>query len=107
MAQSLDLTIWAICTNGREVLFNPKAPLKLSASCGDLVIQFRPQFNAQYQYFLEDYDNSWGSSPYPIVRYTNLAGGNYTLKVRTLENNKLSSILSFPIVAERSLTEEW
>jgi signal transduction histidine kinase len=107
LAQSPEPTILSIRINGQEKTFNPKVPLQLSALDDDLVIQFRPQSDTQYQYFLVNYDKSWGKTPYPIVRYTNLAGGNYTLKVKTLRNNKFSSILSFPIVAERSLTEEW
>jgi signal transduction histidine kinase len=107
LAQSPEPTILSIRINGQEVSFNPKVPLQLSALDDDLVILFRPLPNTQYQYLLENYDKKEGLSPYPIVRYTNLAGGNYTLKVKTLRNNKFSSILSFPIVAERSLTEEW
>ena len=107
LAQSPEPTIQSIRINGREVPFNPKVTLQLSALDDDLVIQFRSQLHVQYQYLLENYDKSWGISPYPIVRYTNLAGRDYTLKVRTLQNNKLSSTLSFSIVAERSLTEEW
>jgi signal transduction histidine kinase len=107
LAQSPEPTILSIRINGEEKPFNPKVPLQLSALDDDLVIRFRPQPDTQYQYLLENYDKKEGLSPYPIVRYTNLAGGNYTLKVRALRNNKFSSILSFPIVAERSLTEEW
>ena len=107
LAQSPEPSILSIRINGQEVSFNPKIPLQLSALDDDLVIQFHSLPNTQYQYFLENYDKSWGITPYPIVRYTNLAGGDYILRVRTLQNNKLSSILSFPIVAERSLTEEW
>jgi signal transduction histidine kinase len=107
LAQSPEPTILSIRINGQDVSFNPKVPLQLSALDDDLVIRFRPLPNTQYQYLLENYDKNWGSSPYPIVRYTNLAGGNYILKVKTLRNNKFSSILSFPIIAERSLTEEW
>ena len=107
LAQSPEPTILSMHINGQEVSFNPKVPLHLSALDDDLVIQFLPQANTQYQYFLENYDKSWGKTPYPIVRYTNLAGGDYILKIRTLQNNKLSSILAFPITTERSLTEEW
>ena len=107
LAQTPETLILSIRINGQEVSFNPKIPLQLSALDDDLVIQFHSLPNTQYQYFLENYDKSWGITPYPIVRYTNLAGGDYILRVRTLQNNKLSSILSFPIVAERSLTEEW
>ena len=107
LAQTPEPLILSIRINGQEVSFNPKIPLQLSALDDDLVIQFHSLPNTQYQYFLENYDKSWGITPYPIVRYTNLAGGDYILRVRTLQNNKLSSILSFPIVAERSLTEEW
>ncbi len=64
--------------------------LQLSALDDDLVVQFHSLPNTQYQYFLENYDKSWGITPYLIVRYTNLAGGDYILKVRTLQNNKLS-----------------
>jgi signal transduction histidine kinase len=107
LAQTPEPTILSIRINGQEKTFNPKVPLQLSALDDDLVVQFRPQSNTQFRYLLENYDKNWGSSPYPIVRYTNLAGGDYTLKVRALQNNKLSSILSFSISAERSLTEEW
>ena len=107
LAQTSKPLISSIRINGQEVSFNPKVPLQLSALEDDLVIQFHPQFNTQYQYFLVNYDKSWGRTPYPIVRYTNLAGGDYTLKIRSLQGNKLSSILSFSIIAERSLTEEW
>ena len=107
LAQTPETLILSIRINGQEVSFNPKIPLQLSALDDDLVIQFHSLPNTQYQYFLENYDKSWGITPYPIVRYTNLAGGDYILRVRTLQNNKLSSILLFPIVAERSLTEEW
>jgi signal transduction histidine kinase len=107
LAQLPEPTILSIRINGQEKSFNPKVPLQLSALDDDLVIQFRPQSNIQYQYFLENYDKSWGKTPYPIVRYTNLAGGDYTLKIRALQNNQLSSVLSFPISVESSLTEEW
>jgi signal transduction histidine kinase len=107
LAQTSEPTIRSIRINGQEKTFSPKVPLQLSALDDDLVIQFRPLPNVEYQYFLENYDKSWGKTPYPIVRYTNLAGGNYALKIRTLQNNQLSSILSFPISVESSLTEEW
>jgi two-component sensor histidine kinase len=107
MAQLPEPSILSIRINGQENTLNFKVPLQLSALDDDLVIQFRPQSDTNYQYFLENYDKSWSTSPYPIVRYTNLAGGNYTLKIRTLQNKKLSSILSFPIIVESSLTEEW
>ncbi len=107
LAQISEPAIITIRINGQTRAFNIKVPLQLSALDDDLVIQFRPLPNTQYQYFLENYDKSWGNSPYPIVRYTNLAGGGYILKVRALQNNKLSSTLTFPISAERSLTEEW
>lgn len=107
LAQTYEPVILSIRINGQTKPFNSKVPLQLSALDDDLVIQFQPQPDSQYQYFLENYDKSWGSSPYPIVRYTNLVGGDYILKVRTLQNNQLSSILSFTISTERSLTEEW
>lgn len=99
--------IQAIRINGQTKSFNPKAPLQLAALEDDLVIIFVPFPDTKYQYFLENYDKSWGTSPYPMVRYTNLRGGDYRLKIRTLHKNILSKIFSFPITAERSLTEEW
>ena len=99
--------IQAIRINGQTKSFNPKVPLKLAALEDDLVIIFVPSADTEYQYFLENYDKSWGTSPYPIVRYTNLRGGDYTLKIRTLHKNNYSKTISFSITAERSLTEEW
>ena len=107
LAQHFEPTIQTIRINGQQVSFNPKVPLQLSALDDDLVITFTPSVDTEYQYFLENYDKSWGTSPYPIVRYTNLRGGYYTLKIRTLHKNNYSETISFPITAERSLTEEW
>jgi signal transduction histidine kinase len=107
LAQTFEPVIQSIRINGQEKSFTPKVPLQLLALEDDLVILFRPQTDVQYQYFLENYDKSWGSTPYPIVRYTNLQGGDYHLKIKFLHKNKISQTLIFPISVERSLTEEW
>ena len=70
LAQTPEPSILSIRINGQEVSFNPKVPLELSALDDDLVVQFHSLPNTQYQYFLENYDKSWGSSPYPIVHFT-------------------------------------
>ena len=98
--------IQTIRINGQSKSFNPKVPIQLAALEDDFVITFIPIPDTEYQYFLENYDKSWGTSPYPIVRYTNLRGGDYTLKIRTLHKNIYSKTIAFPITAERSLTEE-
>jgi Histidine kinase len=107
LAQAPEPEILVIRINGQKRAFIPKIPLRLKAQEDDLVLQFRPQPNVTFHYFLENSDKSWGVSPYPIVRYTNIAGGNYTLKIRTTQHQKFSSTLSIPLIVEDFLSEEW
>ncbi|MCU0471361.1 MAG: histidine kinase [Arcicella sp.] len=99
--------IQSIRINGQHQSFNPKIPLFLSALDDDLVLFFKPSTRTQYYFLLENYETYWQQSPYPMVRYTNLGGGNYILKVRSYRDGNFSKIISIPIEIENSLTEEW
>jgi signal transduction histidine kinase len=105
-AQGLGMPVKAIYINGKQS-FNLKLPVQLSALDDDLVMLFPEQQEVQYQYFLENYDKSWHNTPYPMVRYTNLQGGEYVLKFKVLQQHKAFIITSIPIFVEHSLTEEW
>ncbi len=80
LAQSPEPTVLSIRINGQEESFNPKVPLQLSALDDDFVIQFRPLPNTQYQYFLENYDKSWGK--HPIQLYDRVWGYIWRVPMR-------------------------
>jgi signal transduction histidine kinase len=107
LAQSFEPIILSIRINGQHQSFNPKTTLSLSALDDDLVLFFQPSARTQYYFLLENYETKWQQSPYPMVRYTNLGGGNYILKIKNYRDGTFSRSISIPIQVESSLTEEW
>lgn len=67
--------------------------LRLTAGQNNLMIGFsnsnyvEHEKNIRYQYMLQGFDKDWVTSTQMQVNYTNLAPGNYTLRVREIINN--------------------
>lgn len=75
----------------------PLEPINFKHSENDLTFHFGFKFcsntsNTQYRYFLEGFENDWGSwSSGQVATFSNLPGGEYTLKVegRNLSENNI------------------
>lgn len=53
-----------------------------------------------YKYFLEGIDDNWRNNQNnPLITYTNLPHGNFTLKIKAINRNGMESeVLAFPII---------
>ncbi|MEZ0608539.1 histidine kinase [Fibrella sp. WM1] len=102
-------TVVRVLANGRNLSIQAGQPLRLAALDNDVSIFFSPipGGSGTYQYQLVGFDRQWQSSPYPVARYTNLTGGDYTLRVRYQVRGRLSATYLIPVQVERELTEEW
>ncbi len=97
-----------IYVNGVSIKIPNDKIIKLAALEDDLIFECHQldNPNAIYQFYLKNYDKNWVSSKYPVIRYTNLKGGDYELQWKTSNSEKVP-IQSIKVVVERSLSEEW
>ena len=78
--------------------------LKLDALDDDLIIEWKP-CNCAYRYRLEGVDQDTVMWNYPVARYTNLEGGDYTFWVQSQQNGVWSKPVKLIFQVEESLTE--
>jgi signal transduction histidine kinase len=83
--------------------------VELKALDDDVVLEFKgiettPLHIDTFQFILEGYDKQWSKTTFPIARYTQLKGGDYTLKAKW--NNDDATLWSKKIHIERALSEE-
>lgn len=83
--------------------------IKIAALEDDISLEFEvsEKDSVTYQFKLDNYDLSWIKSNYPTIRYTNLKGGNYTLKWKASYNKSETPEASLTLIIEPSLSEEW
>lgn len=98
-----------VTVNGAVFPHRANQPIRLAALANDITFTFSSAQNqpGTYQYKLEGFDRHWITSPYPVVRYTNLAGKEYVLTVRHVVNQRVTAFIRVPVSIERELTEEW
>ena len=64
--------------------------------------------SVEYQYKLEGYDKDWITTKSREVRYSKVAGGNYTFQIRGREGTDFyTAITSLGITIEKKLIEYW
>lgn len=80
--------------------------LKLDALDDDLVIKWKP-CHCTYRYQLEGLDQDTVMWNYPVARYTNLEGGDYTFWVQAQQNGVWSKPSQIVFQVEKTITEEW
>jgi signal transduction histidine kinase len=109
IASDTNFLIRNVLVNEEKKTFASHSKLSLKTTETNLTFELNPAINAgeSYEYFLENFDKTWQKTPYPFLRYTNLAGGEYTLKVRLRNNSKVLITNTLTIQKELSLTEEW
>jgi signal transduction histidine kinase len=83
--------------------------IELKALDDDVVLEFKdigttPLHHDTFQFILDGYDKQWTKTTFPIARYTQLKGGDYTLKAKW--NNDEATMWSKKIHVERALSEE-
>ncbi|MDX1942595.1 MAG: two-component regulator propeller domain-containing protein [Saprospiraceae bacterium] len=88
--------ITAVKVLNREHEFKPGEPIVLQPRENVLSIEFAALNFSQseknrYEYFLEGFDQTWQAADQPIVTYTNLNGGEYTLWVKAANNDRVWS----------------
>lgn len=105
LAQSPEPTILSIRINGQDVSFNPNSPIELSADYHEIIFHF-PK-NYAYEYRLENLENQWQKSDFPVIRYTNLDGGNYQFHGRISLNNVVVNEYLAQIKIKETFWEKW
>jgi two-component sensor histidine kinase len=80
--------------------------VKLDALDDDLVIKWKP-CNCTYRYRLEGLETDTVIWNYPVARYTNLEGGDYTFWVQAQQNGVWSKPTQIVFQVEKIITEEW
>ncbi len=109
IASDTNALIRNVLVNETKKTFVSKSKLSLKTSEKDLTFELNPALNTgeSYEYFLENFDKTWQKTPYPFLRYTNLNGGDYVLKIRVRNGTKVLKNNTLTIQKELSLTEEW
>ncbi len=57
-----------------------------------------------YLYRLIPLDTAWNTTKYPVIRYTNLDGGRYELRIK---NNQEASAVELPLKVEHNMLSIW
>ena len=98
--------ILSITSKGEAKLLNSQNTLELAALEDDLIIQWKP-CDCKYRYRLEGVDEDTVKWAYPVARYTNLKGGDYTFWVQAQQKGLWSKSTVITLKIEKSTTEEW
>jgi two-component sensor histidine kinase len=105
LAQNPEPSKLSIRIDGREVSFNPKSPLELSAGYHEIIFLFPEKYT--YEYRLENVENQWQKTDFSQVRYTNLDGGNYQFHGKILLNNTAVKEYLIQINIKENFWEKW
>lgn len=87
----------------------PSEKLVIKAGYHEIIFHFSNEAKSskKYQYYLKNLEKAWKISTYPVIRYTNLAGGNYIFYGKVLEGNKVIAQFSCEIEIKENFWEKW
>ena len=105
LAQSSEPSKLSIRIDGQEVSFNANSPIELSADYHEIVFHFPEEYT--YEYRLNNLENQWQKSNFPIIRYTNLDGGDYQFHGKMLLNNTIVKEYLYQIKIQENFWEKW
>ena len=106
-AQLLPNKVWI---DGKVVNFKQQDTLYLKAANNDLQIELLPPYSTlstTYFYRIPRLHSHWVESAYPVVRYHNLSGGNYTLEVYAKTAQSTTPIRYFIIDVQEAFWQKW
>ena len=91
-----------------KVIDSPKS-IVLNADYHEVIFHFPANHNPQniFQYRLSNLENAWKNSPFPLVRYTNLNGGNYIFRGRIISQNAVVKTYSVPFIIKENFWSKW
>jgi signal transduction histidine kinase len=109
LAQPSEPSKLSIRIDGREVSFNPKAPLELSSDYHEIIFYFPVNLSQKYtyEYHLDVLENQWQMTDFPQVRYTNLDGGDYQFHGKVLSGSVVVSQFLYQIKIKENFWEKW
>ncbi len=81
--------------------------ISLNAGYHEIVFLFPNDDKYQYQFYLENLEDSWKNTAFPEVRYTNLSGGNYVFNGKMLKKNQVMKTYKIPIEIKENFWEKW
>jgi signal transduction histidine kinase len=99
--------IFSITSKGKAKSISSQNTLSLAALEDDLIIEWQPCDCSSYRYRLEGVDKDTVNCAYPVARYTNLTGGDYTFWVQSRHKGIWSKLTVITLKVEKSTTEEW
>ena len=105
LAQSFEPPKLSIRIDGQEVSFNPKNPIELSSEYHEIVFHFPEKYN--YEYRLEGLEKDWQKTDFPVIRYTNLDGGNYQFLGRILLKDVVLEEFLYNFNIKENFWEKW
>ncbi len=81
--------------------------ITLNAGYHDIVFCFSKNTHNVYQFRLENLENTWKTSSFPEIRYTNLGGGYYVFHGHILNKNHIIESFKIPLVIKENFWEKW
>ena len=60
-----------------------------------------------YRYNLHNFEADWNEPKYPVVKYTNLPGGQYVLEIVSMEQGERSAPILLDIDVPKPIQEKW
>lgn len=60
-----------------------------------------------YRYKLHNFEADWNEPKYPVVKYTNLPGGQYVLEIISMEQGERSAPILLDIDVPKPIQEKW
>ncbi|MFN8345562.1 MAG: histidine kinase [Spirosomataceae bacterium] len=98
-------SVLSVTSKGKAKSFTSDNTIALAALEDDLIIRWSP-CNCSYRFRLEGVDSDTVNWPYPVARYTNLQGGDYTFWVQAQQKGSWSKPTVITLKVEKSTTEE-
>ena len=91
-----------------KVIDSPKS-IVLNADYHEVIFHFPANNNPRnnYQYRLSNLETAWKNSPFPVVRYTNLDGGDYTFQGRVIRQNRIVAFYSISFIIRENFWSKW
>lgn len=86
-----------------------KSELVLNSEYHEIVFLFPtlPDSVYTYQFRLNDLEDEWKQSAYPVARYTNLNGGKYHFEGRTISGERVISTYNATFEIKEDFWEKW
>jgi signal transduction histidine kinase len=79
----------------------------LNAGTNSVLFELKPIPNAFYYFRVPQLNPKWTVSKYPVARFQNLPGGNYTFEIYSKANSKNSLVLKLPFKVKQTFWQQW